>query len=158
MKQFHYQIKNTWTGNKGQGTLNYTSYERSHTIQISGKPDLLCSSDTPFRGDASKHNPEDFFLSALSACHKLWYLHVCADAGIIVTSYEDNATATLEINDEGIGKIIEVQLHPKVTITDSTNIELANELHIKANKHCFIANSVNVTVAHFPTCIASTSL
>ena len=85
-KQHHYQTQVTWTGNKGQGTITAKDYERSHTISVTGKSDILASSDAPFKGDITKHNPEDFLVSALSACHMLWYLHLCADAGVIVTA------------------------------------------------------------------------
>ena len=30
-------------------------------------------------------------LAAVSACHKLWYLHLCSAAGITVTAYTDHA-------------------------------------------------------------------
>ena len=92
-----YNLRIKWTGNTGLGTKNYTEYERSHVLSIENKPDLLCSSDVPFRGDKSNHNPEDFFLASLSSCHMLWYLHLCADAGVIVTDYTDKAHGVLEI-------------------------------------------------------------
>lgn len=153
MKGTHnYTLTTTWTGNRGAGTTGYADYDRSHTISINNKPDLLCSSDTPFRGDNTKHNPEDMLLSALSSCHMLWYLHLCADAGIIVTAYTDNATGTMVELQGGGGRFTEVILHPIVTIADMTLAEKANELHKKANEKCFIANSVNFPVKHEPRC------
>ena len=125
-KQHHYTATITWTGNKGEGTVKYDAYERSHTLSIAGKPDLLCSSDTPFRGDGTKHNPEDALLYSLSSCHMLWYLHLCADAGIVVTDYVDNATGTLTMGEPA--RFTEVVLHPVVTLTDAAHTELANEL------------------------------
>jgi organic hydroperoxide reductase OsmC/OhrA len=147
-----YALTVTWTGNNGEGTKSYTGYERSHTISIKGKPDLLCSSDVPFRGDGSKHNPEDFFLASLSTCHMLWYLHLCADAGVIVTDYTDHATGTLSLKPGEPGRFTEVTLHPKVTVKEESMIEKANALHHEANKKCFMANSVNFKVLHEPVC------
>jgi organic hydroperoxide reductase OsmC/OhrA len=118
-------------------------------LSIEGKPDLQCSSDAPFRGDKSKHNPEDFFLAALSSCHMLWYLHLCADAGVIVTGYEDKARGTLSI-ENGRGRFTEVILHPKVFVADPDMIEKAINLHEEANKFCFIANSCNFEIHHKP--------
>jgi len=69
MKTHHYQSTITWTGNKGSGTSDYLSYSRNHIITIENKPDLLGSSDTAFRGDGTKHNPEDMLLASLSVCH-----------------------------------------------------------------------------------------
>jgi organic hydroperoxide reductase OsmC/OhrA len=152
MKSHNYTTTIQWTGNKGEGTTSYTAYERSHTLSIAGKPDILCSSDTPFRGEASKHNPEDMLLASLSSCHMLWYLHLAADAGIVVMDYVDNATGTLVLPPDGFGHFSEVTLHPIVTITDESRIADANALHHKANQKCFIANSVNFAVKHEPAC------
>jgi organic hydroperoxide reductase OsmC/OhrA len=95
------------------------------------------------------HNPEDLFLASLSSCHMLWYLHLCADAGIIVTDYSDEATGTMLQANEG-GHFTEVILHPVVTITDASKMDKANALHHEANKNCFIANSCNFKVKHEP--------
>lgn len=149
-KQHQYKTTVTWTGNKGEGTTDYRQYERSHKLSIEGKPDLLCSSDAPFRGDVTKHNPEDMLLASLSSCHMLWYLHLCADAGVVVTAYTDNATGTMIEVPGGGGHFTEVTLHPLVTVADVSMIEKANQLHDVAHKKCFIANSVKFPVAHQP--------
>lgn len=152
-KEHHYSATIQWTGNKGEGTTRYDAYERSHTVSISNKPDLLCSSDTPFRGDGTKHNPEDMLLTSLSSCHMLWYLNLCADAGIIVTDYVDNAKGTMVQTGEGGGHFESVVLHPVVTVTEDQMIEKANALHYDANKKCFIANSCNFPVRHEAKCV-----
>jgi len=41
-------------------------------IAVPGKEVVHCSNDPLLGGDPSKLNPEDFLLSALSACHMLW--------------------------------------------------------------------------------------
>lgn len=148
-KKHTYQTTIEWTGNKGSGTSHYQAYERSHTISIENKPTLLASSDAAFRGDKTKHNPEDLFLASISSCHMLWYLHLCADAGIHVVDYQDNATGILEENPTG-GKFIEVTLHPMVVVKESSMVDEAYKLHHKANEQCFMANSLNFKVKHEP--------
>jgi organic hydroperoxide reductase OsmC/OhrA len=145
-----YKLKITWTGNTGTGTTDYKSYERSHTISVENKADILASSDPAFRGDSSKYNPEELFLSSLSSCHMLWYLHLCLVAGIIIESYEDNAIGMMEETANGSGKFTEVTLYPIVTVRDTSMIEKANTLHHEANKMCFIANSCNFEITHKP--------
>ncbi len=153
-KEHHYTANITWTGNRGEGTKSYKVYDRNHLVSISNKKDLECSSDAPFMGDVTKHNPEDLLLSSLSSCHMLWYLHLCADNGIVVTGYEDEAKGTMLQTDKG-GHFIEVILHPRVTITNKGDIEKANALHDEANKYCFIANSCNFPIKHKPECKVS---
>jgi organic hydroperoxide reductase OsmC/OhrA len=85
-------------------------------------------------------------VAALSSCHMLWYLHLCADAGIVVVSYEDRAEGTMEESGEGDGRFVRVMLHPHVRVTES--VEQAEALHQRAHELCFIANSVNFPVLH----------
>ena len=151
MKLHQYKLKVTWTGNLGTGTSTYDAYSRDHIISAKGKADLYGSADPAFRGDASKYNPEEMLLSALSTCHMLWYFHFCADHGIVVTNYVDDAECIMEEASVGGGKFKEVILKPTITITDASKAELAISLHEKANSKCFIANSVNFPVHHLPT-------
>ena len=146
--QHLYNATIKWTGNKGTGTDHYRNYERSHEIIIDNKPIIAGSSDPAFRGDATKYNPEDLLVSSLASCHMLWYLHVCAEAGVIVTDYIDHATGTMTETNNGSGRFTEVILNPIVTVAAAHMIAKANELHKKANELCFIANSLNFPVRH----------
>jgi len=151
-KQHNYSLTITWTGNKGTGTSGYRAYERSHIVSKENKVDIECSSDPSFRGDATKHNPEELLLAALSSCHMLAYLHLCAEAGVVVTAYIDNATGLMEETPNGSGHFVSATLFPVVTVTAASMIDKANELHHKAHELCFIANSCNFPVEAQPFC------
>jgi organic hydroperoxide reductase OsmC/OhrA/RimJ/RimL family protein N-acetyltransferase len=145
---YHATIK--WTGNNGTGTSGYTAYERDHRISIEHKSEISGSSDPAFRGDRHKHNPEDLFVSSISACHMLWFLHLSAIAGVIVTTYQDEAKGTMEETANGGGRFTEVVLNPVATVADLSMVEMAYKLHEKANELCFIANSLNFPVKCHP--------
>lgn len=145
-----YQVRIEWTGNTGFGTSAYGAYERSHTIQVDGKPILYGSSDPAFRGEATKYNPEELLVASLSSCHMLWYLHLCAEAGITVLDYKDEALGVMVEHVDGSGCFKEAVLRPKVTLADRNLLDLAINLHKVAHKKCFIANSVNFPVLHHP--------
>ncbi|MBL0096908.1 MAG: OsmC family protein [Bacteroidetes bacterium] len=147
-KEHSYQLTLKWTGNTGGGTSDYKSYERSHIIQSEQKVDIAASSDPAFRGDKTKHNPEEFLLASLSGCHMLWFLHLCADAGVIVIDYEDHPTGTMIELETGGGRFKEVTLHPLVTLQNKEFAGKLNALHQRAHELCFIANSVNFEVTH----------
>jgi len=149
-KQHHYTTHITWTGNRGTGTSGYRSYGREHVLAIDGKADIACSSDPAFNGDPSRHNPEEFLLASLSSCHMLWYLHLCSDAGVIVTSYIDQAKGLMEESPDGGGRFTEVILCPKIVVSDASMIDKAIALHEPASKKCFIANSCNFSIHHQP--------
>jgi organic hydroperoxide reductase OsmC/OhrA len=151
MKQHHYGTSIEWTGNAGEGTKTYRSYSRNFALTAPGKPELLGSSDHAFRGDADRYNPEDMLVAALSSCHMLSYLHLCAVNNIVVVAYEDHATGTMEEREGGSGVFTHVQLNPRVTISAESDADKAKELHHKAHELCFIANSVNFPVENAPT-------
>ncbi|SDH41655.1 OsmC family protein [Microbacterium pygmaeum] len=146
-----YRLHASWTGDRGTGTSGYRDYDRAVTIRIDGKPDLHASSDKPFRGDPTRWNPEDLLLAALSECHLLSYLHACVQAGVVVTSYDDDATGVMVEDGRGGGAFREVVLHPVVTVAETSMLEAAAAAHAQAHEWCFIANSVNFPVRHEPT-------
>ena len=145
-KQHLYPVRMTWTGNTGQGTRTYTGYQRTHEYQVPGKPVIPGSSDPNFRGDATRYNPEELLVMSLSSCHMLWYLHLCAEAKVVVTEYVDDATGTMvESGMEG-GHFTEVTLRPLVTIEPGGDKVQAELLHERAHHLCYVANSVNFPV------------
>ncbi len=146
MKEHAYKLTIKWTGNRGNGTSDYRSYGRDHVISTDNKPDILGSADPAFRGDRTKYNPEELLIAALSSCHMLWFLHFCADRGIVVMDYTDNPTGIMTETESGNGQFREVTLNPIVTITDKTMLDKLDGLHEKAHEFCFIANSVNFPV------------
>lgn len=151
-KQHHYNTELRWTGNRGSGTSHYSSFDRSHSIKVKDKPEIKGSSDPAFKGDYTKYNPEELFLSALSACHMLWYLHLCARENVIVLGYSDQAIATMVETPDGGGKFTSATLKPSVVIDHQSMYDKALELHQKAGERCFIANSVNFKVEYQTQC------
>ena len=158
-KEHRYAANIRWTGNRGTGTSGYRDYGRDHEIAIGGKPSISGSSDPAFRGDRALHNPEDLLVCALSACHMLSYLHLCAVSGIVVSAYEDRAEGTMRETDDGGGRFVEVVLRPRVAVTAGDPAkasqpreearrlrEEARRLHEEAHRLCFIASSVNFPV------------
>lgn len=147
----HYELDMQWTGNFGTGTSHYRAYGRNHTISFANKPDLLASADPTFRGDPDRYNPEELLLAALSGCHMMSFLHVCVNAGVVVTAYEDHATGTMALHPDGSGQFTEVVLNPIVTVSETSMLEKLDALHHKANQLCFIANSCNFPIRHNAT-------
>jgi organic hydroperoxide reductase OsmC/OhrA len=145
-REHHYEVKVEWTGNHGTGTTDYRAYGRDHTISAGSKPNIGGSSDPAFRGDNTRWNPEDLLVAALSACHMLWYLHLCSVNGIAVAEYIDNAYGCMVEDPNTGGHFTKVILVPSVTVHAADDVELALRLHRDAHAKCFIANSVNFPV------------
>lgn len=154
MGAFHsYSAAITWTGAGDTGTSSYTAYSRDHTVVIDGKPDILGSSDPAFRGDPARHNPEELFVASLAQCHLLWFLHMAAQADVVVTDYSDNAVGTMRVEAAGAGQFTEVELRPRVVLAPGTpgdHATIVAGLHARAHDHCFISRSVNFPVRISP--------
>lgn len=144
MKEHTYALTVNWTGNTGQGTTSYTAYQRDFSVEAQGKPALPGSADPAFRGDRSRWNPEDLLLASVSACHKLWYLHLCAVNNVNVLAYVDNPEGRMVEGDgERKGHFTEIVLRPQVVVSNDSDPQVALRLHEDAHHECFIANSVN---------------
>ena len=152
MKHEHnYSVNVTWTGNLGSGTSGYQAYSRDHEIRGDGKAAAIAgSSDPVFRGDGTRWNPEELLVSTIATCHMLWYLHLAADAGIVVVAYEDSASGAMVTTPDGGGKFTAATLRPRVAVRAGADVEVAMRLHERAHRLCFIANSVSFPVGCEP--------
>src|SRR5882757_2452263 len=138
-----YTVEVTWPGNTGTGTSGYRDFSRDHEVRGDGKPVLPGSSDPAFRGDPGRYNPEELLVAALSQCHLLWFLHLAATAGVVVTGYTDRPEGTMTENADGAGEFTEVVLRPAVTVAEAGMVDAVAGLHERAHQMCFIARSVN---------------
>ena len=155
MRTHRYVVTNRWTGNLGTGTSNYRAYSRSHELSTPAKSAPIAGSSDPlFRGDPARYNPEELLVGALSACHMLWALHYCADAGIVVTDYIDDADGEMVERGDGSGEFTKVVLRPRMKIADPARIADAIAVHARVHEVCAIARSVNFPVACEPAVTA----
>lgn len=150
-KRHSYTIQVEWTGNRGSGTSSYRAYARSHAIAAPGKASIAGSSDPAFLGDAAGWNPEELLVASLSACHQLWYLHLCAEAGIVVQAYRDEPVGTMQEQPDGAGEFESVTLRPHAVLAPGSDAAKARALHDTAARMCFIARSVAFPVSHEPS-------
>lgn len=150
-----YEVAIRWLGNRGTGTSGYRDYGRELEVTAVDKPSIAGSADAVFRGDADRWNPEELLVASLSQCHMLWFLHLAAVAGVVVTDYQDAPVGTATMAADGTGKFDEVVLRPTVTVTDQAMSGKVAELHDRAHERCLIANSINFSVRHEPATLTA---
>ncbi len=150
-----YRVTLEWTGDDGEGTASYRSYRRDHVVTADGPPPLEGSSDPTFRGDATRWNPEQLLVASLSQCHLLWYLHLAAEAGVVVVGYVDHPEGEMALSADGGGRFTSVTLRPEVTVGPGTDAAEAEALHDRAHELCFIARSVAFSVTHQPSVVVA---
>lgn len=130
-------------------------YSRSHVWRFDGGVEVAASSSPsvvvlPMSVEAAV-DPEEAFVAALSSCHMLWFLSLAAEAGLVVTGYEDRAEGRMGRNAEGRMAMLDVTLRPDIRFDGpAPRPDLLEALHHTAHDRCFIANSVRteVRVAH----------
>lgn len=155
-REHRYRIATHWTGNLGSGTSAYKGYKRDHELSAPGKSAPIAgSSDPAFRGDPTRYNPEELLLGAVAACHMLWVLHLCADAGIVVTDYRDESEGVLVEHADGSGEFTHIVLRPRMAITHSARSQDAADIHRKAHAVCALARSVKFEVLCEPEITAT---
>ena len=142
-KQFKVNAK--WSA---KDALDVSVNGKTHQVFIDDKSPLTISAAKAFKGDETKYNPEDLLISALSSCHMMSYFYVCAQNGIELIDYTDEAIGVLELKPDGSGAFTSVVLHPVITISNKEMVDKALSLHREANKLCFIANSCNFPITH----------
>ena len=123
------------------------SYNRSHEWKV-GPVTVAASSAPEFRGDATRANPEEGLVAAISSCHMLTFLAIAARKKLSLDSYEDEAVGYLEKNEAGKLAITRCILRPKVVWSPGVTVSATDleNLHHAAHEGCFIANSVKTDV------------
>ena len=125
-------------------------FSRDNRLIVEGHPEMPGALPPSLGGHNRGYSPEDLLILALSECHLLTYLALAQRRGLAVRRYEDRATGRLGKNANGQTQMLEVVLHPRVTIARGADAAMAQSLHDRAHHHCFIANSVNFPVRHEP--------
>ena len=138
-----HKIRLVWE--KDDKPFTYETYTRNHTIAFKKGTPLTFSAAPAYKGDASKGDPEDMLVAALSSCHMLSFLAIAAKKKFILKSYEDDAVGFLE-NDGGKLWMTRVILSPRIEWENAPDAETLEQMHHQAHEICFIANSVKTSV------------
>lgn len=122
-------------------------YDRSHVWRFDSGVEVPASSAPSFSGDPSRVDPEEAYVASISSCHMLWFLHLAADAGLVVASYSDQAVGQMRRRGRGVMWVSDVELHPEVVWSGaSPDPQVVDELHEESHRRCFIANSVRTRI------------
>lgn len=133
---------------KGQYSRVHTwSFDGGVVVQGSPAPSVV----PPPSSDPTCVDPEEAFVAAIASCHMLTFLYLAGRAGFEVLSYRDEATGTLTKEPGRTPWVSAVALHPRIVYREglAPAPEMEAQLHERAHKQCFIANSVKsaITVA-----------
>lgn len=127
--------------------FSLAGFSRNHEVSFGTGQSLKLSATEEYRGDASRVNPEELLVSALSSCHMMTFLALAARGGMLVDHYADEAIGYLEKDGSGRMAVTRVTLRPRVRFGSGEPPEdQLRALHERAHRGCFIANSVKAEV------------
>jgi organic hydroperoxide reductase OsmC/OhrA len=129
---------------RAEPVLHSGKYSNAHTVQFNNAWDVQVDAAPDWGGDPGNTNPEQALASALSSCHMMTFLALCAKAGWPVASYHDHAVAHLGKNPRGQMAVTRIDLHPVVRFDtgfapEATELE---RMQHRAHRYCFIANTL----------------
>ena len=122
-------------------------YSRGHSWNFDGLTNVAASASPhivpmPW-ANPNAVDPEEAFVASVASCHMLFFLDFARRAGVVVTSYEDEAEGEMQRGTDGKTRITRVTLRPKIVFGgEEPNAAVLEELHHKAHEACFIANSI----------------
>jgi organic hydroperoxide reductase OsmC/OhrA len=140
-----HRVTQRWVGNDGGGTRD-PEFSRDGELSADGRPTIPTGPTPEHEGAPGAWSPEDLLAGAVSQCTMLWFLHLCQRNGVVVSSYVDDATATLTVVGSR-GSVSEIALDVTVRITTGDD-DLVRSLFEKANDLCYVARSLTTDVAH----------
>ncbi len=139
----------SWT--RTSADFTYDNYNRDHVWRVPGGADIPASAAPDYRGTAERIDPEQALVAALSSCHMLTFLAICARKRIVIDSYEDDASGVMTPNAKGKLFVSHCTLRPRIVwggpAPSAAEIEA---LHHRSHEECFIANSVLTEIAVEP--------
>jgi len=130
-------------------------YSRAHSWNFDGLTNVAASASphivpAPW-SNAAAVDPEEAFVASTASCHMLFFLDFARRAGVVVTSYEDEAEGLMEKGSDGKTRITRVTLRPRILYGDvAPTQEMLDDLHHKAHEACFIANSITSEIVIEP--------
>jgi organic hydroperoxide reductase OsmC/OhrA len=129
---------------RAEPALETGKYSNAHTVEFNRSHELQVDAAPDWGGDPDHTNPEQALASALSSCHMMTFLALCAKAGWPVASYHDYAEAHLGKNAKGQMSVTRIDLNPVVRFDTGFTVEQdkLDEMQHRAHRYCFIANTL----------------
>jgi peroxiredoxin-like protein len=132
-EKYEYEVALTWKG------------ERNGVLEGAGLPALDVSAPPEFAGQPGKWTPEQLLVGATSSCLMTTFLAIAEFSKVAVKFFRSKATGTLEkIPGEGY-RFTEIRFVPEIGVYPH-DMEKARRALAKAEKSCFVSNSLKATV------------
>jgi len=128
-----------------QTEVEWTEGRRGH-LRSPNLPGLEIAAPPEFQGHEGIWTPEHLYVASVVSCFMTTFLAIAQNSKLDVVSFCASAQGKLE-KVEGAGyQITEIILKPRVVVRDSRDLERAARILEKAEKNCFVSNSIKTAV------------
>jgi len=119
-------------------------YSAAHLVRYNNTHEVQCDAAPDWGGGLENTNPEQALAAAMSSCHMMTFLALCAKAKWPVASYHDYAEAHLGKNAKGLMSVTRIDLNPVVRFDTGFSVSADDmaQMQDRAHRYCFIANTL----------------
>jgi organic hydroperoxide reductase OsmC/OhrA len=135
MEKLHeYSTSVDWTG------------ARKGKLESPGLPTLTTGAPPDFGGEGGVWSPEHFFVASIEVCAMLTFMAIAELSKLDVASWSSSARGKVE-KVEGSGfEFTGVEIDADVKVTKPTDLDKAERIGQKAERHCLVTNSLKTPV------------
>lgn len=133
-KPLFYQTEVEWTG------------ERRGHLRSPNLPGLEIATPPEFQGHEGIWTPEHLYVASVNACFMTTFLAIAVNSKLDVVSFSALAEGKLEKIEGGGFQITEIVLRPRIVLRAARDLERASRIVEKAERNCFISNSIKTIV------------
>jgi peroxiredoxin-like protein len=144
LPSYSYEATIDWTGRRGG------------MLAAPGLPQLEVSAPPEFSGESGKWTPEHLLVGAAASCLMATFVAIAEISHVQLHSFRMKVAAKLEkVPGEGY-RFTEVRLMPEIGVAEGEQ-ERAEKALAKAEKSCFVTQSLRATVVVEPKLFVATA-
>ena len=132
-----------------EGEVEWTEQKKGK-LTSAGLPALEVATPPEFQGHEEMWSPEQYFLASVNACFMTTFLAISEMSKLEFVSFSSKARGKLDKVEGQVPQVTEITLRPRLVTRYARDLERARRILEKAEKNCFISNSIKSHVTLDP--------
>ena len=122
--------------------VGWMGKKRGYLRSSAELPVIEVASPPEFNGHEHTWTPEHLFVASLNSCFMATFVTIAEISKLEVVSFSSKAVGKLDKAEGNSYRITEIIIKPKVVIKYEYDAERAQRILEKAERNCFISNSI----------------
>lgn len=120
--------------------------KRVGELRSEGLPAVAVSPPPELQGQEGTWTPEHLFVASVNSCFMSAFLAIAENSKLEIVRFRSKARGKLEKTEGSDYQITEILLRPELVIRSAKDLDRAARILQKAEKNCFISNSIKSVV------------